>query len=80
MKKILLLSLTLILCLSSCSKNESFKDTAPCSEIADKVEEQFSIDLGYDSYDADFIKYNFDEASLCDDSALRYSVQSSDID
>ena len=82
MKRNISIFLILIICFSlfSCSKKEVYNDSTPCSDLADKVKEQFSIDLGYESYDADFIKYNFENASLCDDYGLRYSSRSSDID
>lgn len=46
----------------------------------DKVEEQFPIDLGYESFDGDHIKYYFKDTRLDDDHALRYSVKSENID
>ncbi|MBQ8850622.1 MAG: DUF4358 domain-containing protein [Clostridia bacterium] len=81
MKKILcfaiILSFALSLC--ACSKKGEYRDDVPCSELLDSAEEQIPVDMGYESFDGDHIKYNFEDTELDDDHALRYSTASENI-
>ena len=81
MKKIILLCIAANLTLSvfGCSKDVEYKDSVPCDEILDAVEEQIPVNLGYESYGGEHIKYYFDSTELDDDHSLRYSALSDDI-
>ncbi len=81
MKKlgILIIAVSLLLSLFSCSGKGEYSDSVPCAEILDSVEEQLPINLGYESFDAEHVKYYFDDTKAFDDKALRYSVLSEDI-
>ncbi len=81
MKKIFCRSLVLILSLSlfSCQNKSELADDIPCSVLADTAKEQIPIDLGYESYGGEHIKYYFEDTELDDDHALYYSVASEDI-
>jgi len=63
----------------ACMKSSEYADDIPCAQLLDSAEEQIPIDLGYESFGGDHIKYNFEDTELDDDHALRYSVASEDI-
>ena len=81
MKKFMLAAVAAALCLSlfSCKSGGEYADDIPCAEILDTVEEQIPIDLGYESFGGDHIKYYFENTELDDDHSLRYSTASEDI-
>ena len=82
MKRILFVLISAALCLAlfSCKNKEAYADDIPCAELLDTAEEQIPIDLGYESFGGDHIKYYFKDTKLDDDHALRYSVASENID
>ncbi len=82
MKRLLILSITLFATASllACSNKKEYLDSIPCADILNEVEKQLPIELGYESYDTDHVKYNFERYDLDDDHALRYSVRSDNID
>ncbi len=81
MKRSLFFALAIALCISlfSCGAKKEYADDIPCSELLDTAEEQIPIDLGYESFGGDHIKYYFEDTELDDDRSLRYSVASEDI-
>ncbi len=81
MKKffVFLLLASLSLSLFSCSDKKSYKDSVPCAEILDTACEQLPINLGYEDFGSEHIKYNFKDTAAFDDKAIRYSVLSEDI-
>lgn len=82
MKRILcvIFVLSLLCSLIACSGGDkNYSDSIPCAELLDAAEEQIPIDLGYESFGGDHIKYYFDNTELDDDHALRYSVKSENV-
>ena len=75
----LLLLLVCCTLLGSCSKTTAYTDDLPCSELMDAVEDQIPVDFGYETFGGDHIRYYFEDTELPDDSCLRYSVRSEDI-
>ena len=71
--------LLLSLILAACSKRESYSDSIPCEELMDAVTEQLPINFGYESFDGEQLRSYCDDTKLPDDTCLRYSVLSEDI-
>ena len=78
MQKILCL---LLLCtaLASCVHQRVYANDLPCSELMDAAEDQIPVDFGYDTFSGDHLRYYFADTKLPDDSCLRYSTRSEDI-
>ncbi len=71
----------ILLCVSlfSCSKKAEYSDDVPCSELMDSVEDQIPVNFGYETFGGEHLRYYFNDTELPDDSCLRYSVISEDI-
>ncbi len=81
MKRILSITLIFILSVSliACQKNREYSDDIPCAELLDTAEEQIPVDMGYESFGGDHVKFYFENTDLDDDRALRYSTASENI-
>ncbi|MBE6546406.1 MAG: DUF4358 domain-containing protein [Ruminococcaceae bacterium] len=73
----LLLTLSLLLC--ACTKAAAYADNVPCAELADTATDQIPVNFGYETYGGEHLRYYFEDTELPDDTCLRYSVLSEDI-
>ena len=81
MKKTVLFSITLLLCLSlsACGKKPKYRDTVPCETLTGICEEIAVADGGYARYENSYLDYFFESTTLPDHYSLIYSVASADI-
>lgn len=79
MKRLLILLLIVLILCSACQKKKDYADDLPCAELMDSVEEQLPINLGYETYGAEYVRAYFEDTDLPDDVCLRYTALSEDI-